>query len=62
MWWWLAECGPYDRPPHPRHGRDSQDQGTRRGSCTHGAGAALVYLVYHDAINAFDAASKPPKV
>ncbi|MFI6244937.1 MIP/aquaporin family protein [Streptomyces sp. NPDC051016] len=26
------------------------------------AGAALVYLVYHDAINAFDAASKPPKV
>ncbi|MFJ9345285.1 MIP/aquaporin family protein [Streptomyces sp. NPDC101237] len=26
------------------------------------AGAALVFLVYHDAINAFDAASKPPKV
>ncbi|MFK0152442.1 MIP/aquaporin family protein [Streptomyces sp. NPDC090499] len=26
------------------------------------AGAALVFLVYHDAINAFDAVSKPPKV
>ncbi|MFG2955725.1 MIP/aquaporin family protein [Streptomyces sp. NPDC048291] len=26
------------------------------------AGAALVFLVYHDAINAFDAASQPPKV
>ncbi|MEU9386295.1 MIP/aquaporin family protein [Streptomyces sp. NPDC048279] len=26
------------------------------------AGAALVFLVYHDAINAFDALSKPPKV
>lgn len=26
------------------------------------AGAALVYAVYHDAISAFDAASKPPKV
>ncbi|MFE3163026.1 MIP/aquaporin family protein [Streptomyces sp. NPDC059224] len=25
------------------------------------AGAALVFLVYHDAINAFDALSKPPK-
>ncbi|MGW7254751.1 MIP/aquaporin family protein [Streptomyces sp. NPDC054834] len=25
------------------------------------AGAALVFAVYHDAINAFDAASKPPK-
>ncbi|MER7837362.1 MIP/aquaporin family protein [Streptomyces sp. NPDC096040] len=25
-------------------------------------GAALVYLVYHDAISAFDAVSKPPKV